>query len=70
MDNLQLYKAREDEMTPAQKEVFPACFIGALSVLVPEGDWEIALNTARRSAQAIRPEHETTVRDVTHRRRS
>ena len=69
MDNLTLYNSRLEELTPGQKEVFPSCFIGAVSALIADGDWEIALAAAEKMAKTIRPEREATVRDITSRRK-
>lgn len=58
MDNLELYKLMESELSPRQVEVLAQCFIGALSIVVSEENWKLALITAKRSAAAIRPELE------------
>jgi len=69
VDNLQLYDVYLSELTKAQREVFPSCVIGQLARIVTENDFLIGLNEARNVAKVLRPERETTVRDITSRRR-
>ena len=58
MDNLQAYNYAELSLPPKQREVLANCFLGCLSMVVPEDIWNAALRNAVNTAIALRPEPE------------
>lgn len=54
--NLDLYNVIIAGFSARQQEVFANCFIGALSMLVSEKDWQSALATSQRTMKNICPD--------------
>ena len=53
--NLDFFRLLRAELTHEQQEIFPHCFIGALSSYVPEEIWQSAVETGMRSACILCP---------------
>jgi hypothetical protein len=55
--NLDFFRLLRAALTHEQQEIFPHCFIGALSSSVSPEIWQSAVETGMRSACILCPEH-------------